>query len=98
MSVDRDTVDYVAQLARLRLDEDEREAMTEQLATIVDYVTQLESVDVSDVPPTASVGRETGGGMRDDEPRPCLSRDRALANAPDADEGHFLVPRVLPDE
>lgn len=98
MSVDRDTVDHIAELARLRLDDDEREEMTAQLATIVEYVAQLETVDVSDVPPTASVASETGTALRDDEPRPCLPRERALENAPDTDEGHFLVPRVLPDD
>jgi aspartyl-tRNA(Asn)/glutamyl-tRNA(Gln) amidotransferase subunit C len=34
---------------------------------------------------------------RDDERRPCLPRDEALAAAPDADAGHFVVPKVLPD-
>jgi len=96
VSVDRDTVEYVAELARLRLDDDERRELTSQLATIVEYVAQLESVDVTDVPPAASVG--TGTPPRDDEPGACLSQEEALANAPDADAGHFLVPRVLPDE
>lgn len=122
MSVDRATVDHLAGLAKLRLDDDERESLAAQLATIVEYVAQLETVDVADVPPTASPGRgaeadaregpstrpEEGAGnrsgprdddsLRDDEPAPCLSQEVALSNAPDADEGHFLVPRVLPDE
>lgn len=96
MSVDRDTVDYVAGLAKLELDDDKRAALAEQLARIVAFVAQLEEVDVTDVPPTKHViGKDNV--TRPDEPRPGLTQDEALAAAPDADEGHFLVPKVLPD-
>jgi aspartyl-tRNA(Asn)/glutamyl-tRNA(Gln) amidotransferase subunit C len=96
MSVDRDSVEYVARLAKLELGDAERDAMAEQLARIVEFVAQLDEVDITDVPPTKHViGRENV--ERADEPTAGLPRAEALAAAPDADEGHFVVPKVLPD-
>jgi aspartyl-tRNA(Asn)/glutamyl-tRNA(Gln) amidotransferase subunit C len=96
MSVDRRTVDYVAALAKLELDDDERAELAGQLARIVEFVEQLDEVDVTDVPPTKHViGKDNVS--RADDVLPGLSQDEALAEAPSADEGHFLVPKVLPD-
>lgn len=96
MAVDRGVVDYVAELAKLRLEEGEKDALAEQLGRILDYVEQLAAVDISDVPPTKHVLGATNID-RPDTPHECLSQERALANAPQADEGHFVVPKVLPD-
>jgi len=96
MSVDRDVVGYVAGLAKLELGEAERDAMADQLARIVEFVAQLDEVDITAVAPTKHViGAENV--ERADEPSASLPRDEALAAAPDTDEGHFLVPKVLPD-
>lgn len=96
MSIDRKTIKDIAGLAKLELDDDERAAFAADLARIVGFVEQLGEVDVDDVPPTKHV-IEQSNVTRADEPRPGLSQDEALDNAPRADEGHFLVPRVLPD-
>ena len=96
MSVDRDVVDYVAGLARLRLDEDEKQALGEQLGRIVEFVETLTEVDISEVPPTKHV-IGLANVARPDSERPCLTAQEALANAPEADEDHFVVPKVLPD-
>lgn len=96
MSVDRSVVEYVAGLAKLELDEDEREALAAQLVDILALIEQLQEVDVTGVPPTKHViGKDNV--TRADEPRPCLSQEQALEDAPSADEGHFVVPKVLPD-
>ncbi len=96
MTVDRDVVDYVAGLARLRLDEDEKQALGEQLGRIVEFVETLTEVDVSEVPPTKHV-IGLANVTRPDSERPCLTAEQALANAPEADVDHFVVPEVLPD-
>ena len=95
MSVDPAVVRHVAELAKLTLDHDEHAALAEQLARILEFVAQLDEVDVTDVPPTKHVIGQTNVA-RADEPRPCLSQDEALAGAPRADEGHFVVPAVVP--
>ena len=96
MSVDPGVVDHVAGLAKLNLDDDERVALAEQLARILEFVEQLDEVDVTDVPPTKHVIARTNVG-RTDDPRPCLPQEVVLEGAPSADEGHFVVPKVLPD-
>ncbi len=96
MSVDPDVVDRVAELAKLHLDEDQRDELADQLARILDFVAQLDEVDVSDVPPTKHV-IELSNVDRADEPGDSLTQDEALAEAPDADQGHFVVPAVIPD-
>ena len=96
MSVDRDVVDYVAGLAKLRLDEDEKQALGEQLGRIVEFVETLTEVDISEVPPTKHV-IGLANVARPDSVRPCLTVQEALANAPETDEDHFVVPTVLPD-
>jgi aspartyl-tRNA(Asn)/glutamyl-tRNA(Gln) amidotransferase subunit C len=96
MSVDPGVVEYVAGLAKLNLDGDERAALAEQLARILEFVEQLDEVDVTDVPPTKHVIGQTNVSRADD-PRPCLPQEAALDGAPREDEGHFLVPKVLPD-
>ena len=92
----RAQVEHVAMLARLELDEAEIELFARQLGEILDYAVQVQQIDTTGVPPTASV--VTGHAAdRPDEVLPCLVRRDALANAPDAatDRGLFKVPRVL---
>lgn len=96
MSVDSRVVDYVASLAKLRLDDEERARMAEQLGRILEYVAQLEEVDVSRVPPTKHV-LDLSNVNREDLPRPSLPLEDALANAPESKLDHFEVPKVLPD-
>ena len=96
MSVDPEVVERVAELARLELDPSQRAELGEQLARIIDFVAQLEEVNISGVAPTKHVTAKDNVA-RYDVPRPCLPRDEALSAAPDTDNGHFVVPKVLPD-
>jgi len=96
LSVDREVVDYVAGLAKLHLDDDEKKALGEQLGRIVEFVETLTEVDISEVPPTKHV-IGIANVSRPDNERPCLHVEEALANAPEADEDHFVVPKVLPE-
>jgi aspartyl-tRNA(Asn)/glutamyl-tRNA(Gln) amidotransferase subunit C len=89
----RSQVEAIASLARLELDDDELELFARQLGDILEYARQVQQIDTTGVPPTASVARHQAD--RPDERRPSLPTDRALANAPDAGAGMFRVPRVI---
>ncbi len=94
MALTREEVRHVADLARLQLTEEEVGQFVQELGRILEYVAQLQELDLSDVPPTTHVV-EMRCRLRPDEPAATLSRDAALANAPDADEGQFRVPRII---
>ncbi len=68
--------------------------MAGQLGRILEYVDQMKALDTSGVPPTMTAV-PLANAFRDDEPRPCLSREEALSNAPDAVGPVFRVPRVI---
>jgi aspartyl-tRNA(Asn)/glutamyl-tRNA(Gln) amidotransferase subunit C len=88
-------VERVAALAHLELTDDEKRLFTRQLADILSYAEQLQSVDTSGVPATAHVNAHSA--EREDEPKPSLPVSDAVANAPDAapSAGLFRVPRVI---
>jgi aspartyl-tRNA(Asn)/glutamyl-tRNA(Gln) amidotransferase subunit C len=93
-SISRDDVLHVARLARLHLSDDEVDRMQAQLSNILDAIETLRDVDTSHVGATASVIR-LENVMRDDEPRPPMSREATLANAPLRDDPFLRVPTVL---
>ena len=99
MSLTRDEVKNVAELARLELTDDELAAMTRQLGSILDYVAQLQRLDVEGVEPLAHA-LEVQNVFRADEPAPSLPVAEALANAPDRranakGEQFYGVPAVF---
>ncbi len=96
MTLTREEVEHVAWLARLALTEEEIEMFREQLSAVLEYARSLEEIDLSDVPPTATV-LPMRNVMREDEVRPSLPRDVVLANAPDTEDGYFRVRAVLSD-
>ncbi|MFQ3661663.1 MAG: Asp-tRNA(Asn)/Glu-tRNA(Gln) amidotransferase subunit GatC [Chloroflexaceae bacterium] len=85
---------HVARLARLRLDSEELERMRSQLSAILNHIAMLQEVDVSGVPPTAQV-TDLVTVLRPDEVTEELSREAALANAPDQRDGMFRVRAVF---
>lgn len=93
-AITRDDVLHVANLARLHLTDEEVDRMQAQLSNILDAIETLRDVDTSHVGPTATV-IQLENVMRDDEVRPGLSRDAALANAPLRDDPFLRVPTVL---
>ena len=88
-------VERVAALAHLELTDEEKHLFTRQLADILAYAEQVQAVDTAGVPATSHVNAQ--GVERDDEPKPSLPVDEAVANAPDAapSAGLFRVPRVI---
>jgi len=96
MEITQKEVEHVAKLARLELSEDEKVTFARQLSGILNYMDQLRTLDTTGVEPTATV-LPADNIFREDEVRPSLPRDKALANAPDQAEGFFRVPRILED-
>ena len=89
--IGREEVLHVARLARLEFAEEEIEAMARELSAVLDHVAKIGELELDDVPPTSHVVEVTGA-LRADEPRPCLPREVALAQAPAVSDGGFLVP------
>jgi aspartyl-tRNA(Asn)/glutamyl-tRNA(Gln) amidotransferase subunit C len=90
----REDVRKVAHLARLNLTDGELDRFTGQLADVLAYVEQLNSIDTANVAPMAHAV-ELSNVFRTDEPRDSLPREAALANAPRTDGRYFLVPPIL---
>lgn len=94
-SIDRKTVEQVARLARIHLTDEQRDASAQQLAAILDYVKQLEAVELpEDIEPFFGA-IESVNAIRNDEVRPSYSREDVLANAPDSDGEFYQVPPVF---
>ena len=94
MSLSRAAVQKVSLLARLELSESELDTMTAQLGSVVEYMTLLEELNTDGVEPMAHAV-ELSNVFREDELRPSLTRDQALANAPRKDGEFYLVTAVL---
>ena len=94
MSLTPEQVRWVAHLARLELSDAELETMTRQLRGIVEYVDQLQRVNTDGVEPLAHA-LDVHNVFREDESRPSLPVDAALANAPDRRGDFYAVPAVL---
>ena len=91
-------VKKIAELAHLEISDEEIKLYTPQMASIVEYVEQLNELDIGDIEP--ALGGLTAAGEateadRDDMIVPSLGQELALREAPDAHSGHFRVPKVL---
>lgn len=93
--IDDATVRHVARLARLHLEPDEATRMKAELSGILEHVDVIQALDLDDVPPTTHV-IELENVMREDVPRPSLSVEEALREAPDVVEGRFAVVKFEP--
>src|SRR5256714_6730401 len=93
MPLSKDEVRHVAMLARIGLEGGDEEFYAEQLSGILEHIDRLQQLDTEHIPPTAQVV-EIAGRLRDDEPRPSLTQEEALANAPAAVNGSFRVPAI----
>ena len=94
MSLTREEVLHIAQLAHLGLSEDEVPKFQEQLSEILDHFEALRALDTEGVPPT-SHPLPLESVMREDEAAPSLPVEDVLANAPNAEDGLFRVRAVL---
>ncbi|WP_069129969.1 Asp-tRNA(Asn)/Glu-tRNA(Gln) amidotransferase subunit GatC [Rhodohalobacter halophilus] len=95
MSVSKEEVYYIANLARLQLKEDEAERLKGDMNKILGYIETLNELDTSDVEPLEHVTEIVSSSFRKDEAGAPLDHEEALKNAPDADSDYFRVPRVI---
>jgi aspartyl-tRNA(Asn)/glutamyl-tRNA(Gln) amidotransferase subunit C len=93
MPLSKAEVRHVAMLARLALEPGDEDFYAEQLSGILAHIDRLQQLDTRSIPPTAQVV-EVANTMREDVPRPCLTQEEALANAPAAVDGFFRVPAI----
>ena len=93
MPLSREQVRHVAQLARIALEPGDEEFYADQLSGILGAIDRLQEVDTDDIPPTAQVVEVTNP-LREDVPRPGLTQEEVLANAPAAMNGMFRVPSI----
>lgn len=94
MAISKKEVEHVARLARLGLNEDEKELMAKQLSAILDYADILKKLDTKDVPPTAHA-IPMKNIFREDKAENCLEIEELLNNAPDLEAHMFKVPKII---
>ena len=87
-------IEKVARLARLELSEEEKVTFGNQLEQILTYMEQLNRLDTSGVEPT-SHAIPIYNVFREDEIRPSVPQEEVLCIAPDEEDGHFMVPRII---
>lgn len=97
MSIARDDVAHLARLSRLALADEELDHLAGQLDQIISAVARVQEVAGDGVPAT-SHALPLVNVLRDDEERPCLGAEAALAAAPAAEQQRFRVPRILAEE
>ncbi|HLC26704.1 MAG TPA: Asp-tRNA(Asn)/Glu-tRNA(Gln) amidotransferase subunit GatC [bacterium] len=94
MKITPQEVEHVAKLARLALDDAEREMFTRQLSDILAYVDKLNELDTSRVTPTSHV-IPVQNVFRPDEVGESLPVEEALANSPAPEHNHHRVPKIV---
>ena len=94
MNAKWDQVRHVAALARLEFTNDELEALSVQMSAILGFVDKLSELDLDNVP-TAAQAHERYNVFREDEPTGSFPREAILANAPEQQDGCYVVPRIM---
>jgi aspartyl-tRNA(Asn)/glutamyl-tRNA(Gln) amidotransferase subunit C len=94
MKIDRTTLEKIAHLARLEIDEKDIPKMMEDMSKMVSFVEKLNEVDTEGVEPLTTMSHEINS-LREDEVKDQLSKEEVLKNAPKRDKDFFRVPKVL---
>ena len=94
MNISTKEVLHVANLARLKLSDDEAEALAKDMESIIGFANKLNELDTEGVVPTAHA-IPMSNAFREDVVKPSYDRDAMLANAPDAEDGGYTVPKVV---
>jgi aspartyl-tRNA(Asn)/glutamyl-tRNA(Gln) amidotransferase subunit C len=94
MKLTRTDVLHVAALARLNLTESSIDPFAEQLGAVLEYAAALDRIDTAGVPPTFHAV-DISNVFRKDVPGNHLDAIDVFANAPESEDGHFIVPKVI---
>lgn len=94
MAIDKETVKYVAHLARIELQDKELEKLSQQLHDILDFIDKLKELDIKNTNPTSHI-LPISNVLREDKLHKSLSPGEALMNAPCKEGNFFVVPKVI---
>jgi aspartyl-tRNA(Asn)/glutamyl-tRNA(Gln) amidotransferase subunit C len=94
MTIDKETVEKVAHLARLELNETETQEMIKDMSKILDFMAKLNELDTSGVEPLVYMTGDINV-LREDVVKQQITHEEALKNAPKHDEDYFLVAKVI---
>ena len=95
MTVDDKLIDKLAKLSSLEISDEKKESLKSELGDIINFVENLNEIDVSDIEATFST-IEGGTPLREDVPAQDLDRAKAiLENAPKSEDGYFVVPKII---
>lgn len=94
MEITKDTLNYVAHLARIDLQSKELETLSAQLKEILDFIDKLNKADTKDVSPSSHI-LPINNVVRDDVPGKSLPIDKVLENAPLKKDNFFVVPKII---
>jgi aspartyl-tRNA(Asn)/glutamyl-tRNA(Gln) amidotransferase subunit C len=94
MDINKETLQKIAHLARLNLEEKDTEKMLQDINGMIHFVEKLKEVNTEGVEPLTTMSHEVNA-LRDDVIRPHIDREQALRNAPARDDAYFRVPKVL---
>ncbi len=94
MQVDKQTLENIAHLARLRFDEAQTEKMIAEMSKILSWMEKLNEVDTEAISPLIHISQEINV-LRNDEAQPSLEHEKGLLNAPKRDANYFRVPKVI---
>jgi len=92
--IDNQTIDKIANLAKLEFKAEEKEAIKSDMNKILEFVDKLQELDVENVEPLVFMTEGTNV-LREDDAEDCLSQEEVLRNAPKKDSDYFKVPKVL---
>lgn len=94
MKIDKQTLDKLAHLSRLEINEKDEAKMIQDLSNIVTFVEKLNEVNTDGVEPLTTMSQEINA-LREDEPGGHLTHEEVLKNAPSKDKDFFRVPKVI---
>jgi len=92
--VDRKTVEYVAKLARIDLADSEKEAFSQQLSKILDYIDKLKQLDTENIEPLRNL-HQSRDVLRKDQAKPSGKSEKILKNSPLTEGDYFKTPKVI---
>jgi aspartyl-tRNA(Asn)/glutamyl-tRNA(Gln) amidotransferase subunit C len=94
MSINKETIEHVAHLARIELQPNELEKLSAQLDEILGFIDKLNTLDITGVAPTSHI-LPISNVLREDKPHVSLTPEKALENAPSKKGNFFSVPKIL---
>src|SRR5271154_5399973 len=97
MTIDEETVDKIAHLARLELNGNEKQEMIKDMNKILGFMDKLNEIDTTGIEPLVYMNKEVNS-FREDVVKQEITHEEALLNAPKHDEDYFLVAKVIESE